>query len=221
MKINKVDSKKHIIYIKNNLFLNDRKEKQKAIFLDRDGVIIKDVNYIRKEEDVTLLKGVSEFLLYTLDLGYINIIITNQSGISRNFFSWEDYEKVTRKMLKLISKDDAIYAIYANGEYHSNTTKNECWRKPSPNMIFQAAKDFNINLSESVLIGDRLSDIKSGEKAGLKNLIHVLTGHGKNERAKVIEYCKFFNKNYQLSLVEDLYNLKKEDHIAKIKDSIY
>ena len=141
----------------------------------------------------------------------MNIIITNQSGISRNFFSWKDYEKVTFKMLSMINSEIIIDAIYANGEGPNDLVSDQIWRKPSPNMIFRAAKDYKINLSKSILIGDRLSDITAGVNAGINNLYHLLTGHGSNEREQVIE--KYFTKKnkFSINLIEDLTFFKKDN----------
>ena len=184
--------------------------KRKAIFFDRDGVLIKDMHYIKDPQNVSLLNGVDDLLNYTKRLGYLNIIITNQSGISKNLFTWEDYEKVTKRMLALMKTKNSINAIYANGENSNDLLENKSWRKPNPNMILKAAKDFNLELSESILIGDRLSDISSGERAGIKNLFHVLTGHGINERKQVIKKYSQQNKNYNLSLINDLTYFKKK-----------
>ena len=111
--------------------------------------------------------------------------------------------------MKKLQKD-SINAIYANGENSSNSLKNTSWRKPNPNMILRAAKDFNLELSKSFLIGDRLSDISSGERAGIKNIFHVLTGHGINEREKVIKNYSQQKKNYNLYLINDLTYFRNE-----------
>lgn len=206
------DKKKHVIFFKkeDNITVNSNNQKRKAFFFDRDGVLIKDTHYIKKPQDVSLLNGVDDFLNKTKKLGYLNIIITNQSGISRKLFSWEDYEKVTKRMLTMMKNKDSINAIYANGENSSNSLKNTSWRKPNPNMILRAAKDFNLELSKSFLIGDRLSDISSGERAGIKNIFHVLTGHGINEREKVIKNYSQPKKNYNLYLINDLTYFRNE-----------
>ena len=77
-------------------------------------------------------------------------------------------------------------------------------------MILRAAKDFNLELSKSILIGDRLSDVSAGEKAGIKNIFHVLTGHGINEREKVVKKYSQNNSNYNLYLINDLTYFKEE-----------
>ena len=169
-------------------------------------ILIKDMHYIKDSKYVSLM--VKEILNYTNNLGYLNIVITNQSGISRNFFTWKDYESVTNKMLAMINIPGIISAIYANGEGPNELNSDKSWRKPNPNMIIKASQDFNIDLSKSFLIGDRLSDIQAGHKAGVKNLVHVLTGHGNDEREVIENYCKLNNSiNYRL--IDDISYLKK------------
>ena len=205
------EKKRHVIFFTKETTFKVNGCLRKAIFFDRDGVLIKDMHYIKDPQNVSLLNGVDDLLNYTKQLGYLNIIITNQSGISKKLFTWEDYEKVTKRMLALMKTKNSINAIYANGENSNDLLANKSWRKPNPNMILKAAKDFNLELSESILIGDRLSDIFSGERAGIKNLFHVLTGHGKNERKEVLKNFSQKDKNYNLFLISDLTYFKKED----------
>ena len=205
------DKKRHVIFFTKESLPKVNGYIRKAIFFDRDGVLIKDMHYIKDPQDVSLLNGVDDLLNYTKKLGYLNIIITNQSGISKKLFTWEDYEKVTKRMLTLMQTKNSINAIYANGENSNDLLENKSWRKPNPNMILKAAKDFNLELSESILIGDRVSDISSGERAGIKNLFHVLTGHGKNERKEVLKNFSQKDKNYNLFLISDLTYFKKEN----------
>ena len=214
MKISKINNSKNIIFLKKNIQDNLFIKRNKAIFFDRDGVLIKDSNYIKDPKDVFLLNGVTDLLKETKRLGFINIIVTNQSGISRKFFTWEDYEKVTRKMLEFINIHDSINAIYANGEGPNELPKYDSWRKPNPNMILRAAKDYNIDLNKSILIGDILSDISAGVHAGIKNLFHVLTGKGFNERQQVIENYYNKNKSFTLSIIDDLSFFKKEKFLS-------
>ena len=104
---------------------------------------------------------------------------------------------------------DVITAIYANGEGPNELNADKSWRKPNPNMILKASQDFNIDLSQSFLVGDRLSDIQAGHKAGLKNLVHILTGHGYDERKQVMaNYCNLKNI-LNLRLINDLSCFKK------------
>ena len=154
--------------------INDIKPKEKtpAIFFDRDGVLIKDCHHINDPNKVILLDGVTNLIEKANQKGWLIVIITNQSGISRGLFTWKDYEIVTSRMLQLIGKDLMIHAIYANGYVHE--CNEAIWRKPNPGMLFQASIDLNIDLSKSILFGDRLSDLIAGKRAGLKEVFHLL-----------------------------------------------
>ena len=156
----------------------------KAIFLDRDGVINEDFHYIKDPVKVKLCKGAKVLIRKIFSKGIPTVIITNQSGISRKILTWEDYYLVNEKIIEQLGTPNPISAIYANS--HTNTNQGNNWRKPNPNMIIQASLDLKINLQNSILIGDRLTDLQAGYRAGIKKLIHVMTGHGINERDQVI-----------------------------------
>ena len=155
-----------------------------ALFLDRDGVIIKDVNYISKPDDVELESGLINLLIRAYEYKFPVFIITNQSGISRGFYRWNDFYKVNKRIIQLIGKPNPILSIYANSHIELNTNN---WRKPNPNMIFEIAKRFNLNLEKSIIVGDRISDLQAGTRSGIGKLVHVETGHGKKERQKIFE----------------------------------
>ena len=176
------------------------KDLRNAIFFDRDGVIIKDKHYLNSSKDVELEKDVIKLLTLTKSRGWLNIFITNQSGIQRNILSWEDYKYITERMVILIG-EDLIDGIYANSHKHINAYN---WRKPNPFMILNAKKHFKLNLKESIIVGDRLTDLIAGEKAGLKTGIHLQTGHGTDERKMVIEYFKCKKKDFELKLFKIL-----------------
>ena len=154
-----------------------------CIFFDRDGVIIEDCHYIKNHEDVKLCPGVKKLIRYLYNEKHKVIIVTNQSGISRKYLSWQDYQEVTSKIINLLGSPNPITAIYANSFTDKN---NGFWRKPNPGMLFQAAKDYSIDLESSILIGDRKTDLDAGVNAGIKKLVHVLTGHGASERERII-----------------------------------
>ena len=157
----------------------DRKVLRPAIFCDRDGVLIKDCHYISNPKDVSILKGSKELLELAKFLNWHFIVITNQSGIERGIFSWLDYDQVTNRMIRLLGGEKLISGIYSNG---FGPESNDSWRKPNIGMIQEAGLDFNIDMKESILIGDRLTDLIAGYRASFKKLIHVKTGHGMKER---------------------------------------
>ena len=162
-----------------------KQESRSALFLDRDGVLVDDVHYLSDPEKVRILPGVNSLLELALTRRWGVVIITNQSGISRGLFDWKAYDAVTERMLANLKYPEAIDAIYANG--YGPNQQDQPWRKPNPGMLVDAALELGIDLAKSVLIGDRLSDIKAGKNANVKTLVHVRTGHGENERSEVIK----------------------------------
>lgn len=159
---------------------------QPALFLDRDGVVIEDKHHLRNPKEVELCPGVQKLLSHAKQSGWPVVLITNQSGIARGFFSWHTYEAVTQRLLELLGDASPLTAIYANG--HGPDAAPNSWRKPSPGMLLAAAAELNLNLTRSILVGDRLSDLQAGEKAGLCWVAHVSTGHGELERDRVVAW---------------------------------
>ena len=158
-----------------------------ALFLDRDGVLIEDRHHLSDPRDVRLCTGSLQLLRHACQLGWPVVVITNQSGIARGYFDWQAYERVTGRLVELLGADAQLAAIYANG--HGPDAPANSWRKPSPAMLLVAAEDLNLDLSRSLLVGDRLSDLQAGARAGLALVAHVLSGHGKCERSAVMSYA--------------------------------
>jgi D-glycero-D-manno-heptose 1,7-bisphosphate phosphatase len=154
-----------------------------ALFLDRDGVLIEDKHHLCDPDQVEFCPGALELLDIASMHGWPVVLITNQSGISRGYFDWEAYERVTDRLLELVGPKAPIAGIYANG--HGPEALTTSWRKPSPAMLQAAAIDLRLALSKSLMIGDRLSDLKAGAQAGVAWIGHVLTGHGQQERSAI------------------------------------
>lgn len=156
--------------------------KQKAIFLDRDGTINKYVGFLRNIDDFELIEGVAEAIKLINQSGYLAIVVTNQPVIARGEVTWEELNEIHKKMATLLGKEGAyVDGIYIcphhpdkgfEGERPEYKIDCDC-RKPKPGLLLQAAKDFNIDLSESYMIGDSLRDVKAGENAGIKKSIKV------------------------------------------------
>ena len=148
---------------------------KKAIFLDRDGVINKEVNYLYKVENFEFINGIFESCLHFQNLGYIIIIITNQSGISRGFYSDSDYQKLTNWMLEEFSRNGIIIhdTFYCP---HGPESTCKC-RKPNPGMFIKAKNKHNIDMHNAWIIGDKESDIEAAKSAGIPNTILVRSGH--------------------------------------------
>ena len=178
----------------------DKKEsnESRTVFFDRDGVLIKEKHFLSDPSLIEFEEGALDLISKFKLCGWKIIIVTNQSGIHRGYFKWGDYERVTEKIIQTCGNNSQIDAIYANGlgpDILDNT-----WRKPNPEMIYAAHNDINLNLNSSIIIGDRLTDLLSGVRAGLKVVIHVKTGYGVKERDKIKKYIVTNNKNNFLNL---------------------
>jgi len=150
--------------------------KPKALFLDRDGVINEDSGYVYKPEDFHFIDGIFELCHTALKQGYLLIIITNQAGIARGYYTEEDYLALNRWMLEEFNKRDihitATYYCPYHLEHGIGIYKKDSFdRKPNPGMILEAKEEFDIDLKNSILIGDKDSDIESGRRAGMGKLI--------------------------------------------------
>ncbi len=142
--------------------------KQKAIFLDRDGTIIKDLGYVYQKEKLEFLELTIEGLKKIQNLGYKLIIITNQSGVGRGYFNLTEMEQFNNFLLeKLKDKDVLISAIYTCPHHPDD---NCLCRKPKTLLVEKAVKDFQIDTSQSFFIGDDEKDILCGKNSGCKTV---------------------------------------------------
>ena len=167
-------------YRKGVVSAKNLKNKQKAIFLDRDGTINKYVGFLRKEEEFELLPGVADAVRKINQSGFLAIVVTNQPVIARGEVTFEGLDTIHNKMETLLGKEgaylDAIYFCphHPHKGYEGEVAelKIECdCRKPKPGMLIKAAEDFNINLSQSFMVGDGENDIKAGKAAGCKTVL--------------------------------------------------
>lgn len=176
------------------------KHKQKAVFLDRDGTINKYVGFLRDINEFELLPGVAEAIKLINQSGYLAIVVTNQPVIARGEVSWEELHEIHLKMQTLLGKEGAyLDGIYVcphhpdkgfEGERPEYKFDCDC-RKPKPGLFLQAAKDFNIDLSQSYMIGDKSTDIEAGQNAGCKESYLI----GTNEAYSLLEW--FNTRNIQ------------------------
>jgi D-glycero-D-manno-heptose 1,7-bisphosphate phosphatase len=148
---------------------------QKAIFLDRDGVINIEKDYLYKIEDFEFIDGVIEALQYLCGKNYLLFIITNQSGINRNYYTKDDFNKLTNWMLKEL-KTHNIDISQVEFCPHTPTQNCKC-RKPKTQMIENILQNYNIDLENSYLIGDKQSDILCAKNSNIKHTIQVKSGH--------------------------------------------
>lgn len=140
-----------------------------ALFLDRDGIVNVDQGYVYRKEDFEFVEGIFDLCQAFREKGYLIVIVTNQSGIARGFYTEQDYLILSRWMEKEFLKG----GIEIDGIYHCpdhpDFTEDSFMRKPNPGMLLQAATDLHIDLENSLLIGDKTSDLQAGQRAGLTN----------------------------------------------------
>ncbi len=161
------------------------KNKQRAIFLDRDGTINKYVGFLRKTEEMELLPGAAEAIKEINNSRYLAVVVTNQPVIARGEVSFEELEEIHNKMETLLGQEgaylDAIYFCphhpHKGYEGERAELKVECnCRKPEPGLLLKAAEDLNIALDDSYMIGDADSDVKAGEAAGCRKSVKIEEG---------------------------------------------
>lgn len=155
-----------------------------AIFLDRDGTLNVEKHYLYKRDDWEWTDGAIEALKRFQDAGFALVVITNQSGIARGYFSAQDVEMLHQ----WVTAQLAPHGIIIDGFYycpHEPDITGVCdCRKPLPGMLLRAAKELNLDLKNSWMIGDKASDIQAGMAAGTKTLM-VRTGYGMQEAPKM------------------------------------
>jgi D-glycero-D-manno-heptose 1,7-bisphosphate phosphatase len=162
---------------------------ERAVFVDRDGVISEEVGYIGDREQLRLIPQSAEAVKLINQSGLKIIAITNQSGVARGYFSEEMLAHIHRKMEKLLSGQgaflDGIYYCphHPEGTITAYRMKCDC-RKPATGLLIQAAQEHAIDVSSSYLVGDKRTDIECAHRAGAKGIL-VLTGYGKDELTKI------------------------------------
>jgi D-glycero-D-manno-heptose 1,7-bisphosphate phosphatase len=159
-----------------------------AVFLDRDGVLIEERNYLHRVGDVTFLPGVAAALKRLSDAGFKLFIVSNQSGVGRGYFTLADVERVNEHLRRELARAGVrIEKIYTAPEAPGQPSRG---RKPSPQFLFDARDEFGVDLAQSFMIGDKLIDLECGWNAGVKKSILVRTGYGAKLERKSPEPLK-------------------------------
>jgi len=160
--------------------------KRRALFLDRDGVINIDHGYVHRPDGFIFIEGVFDLCRKARDLGYLIVVVTNQAGIGRGYYTEQAFHDLTAWMKQRFAEAGidiaAVYFCPHHNEHGVGDYRRECRRrKPNPGMLLDAARDLAIDLSQSILLGDKESDIEAGRRAGLKRT--VLLGKADATRA--------------------------------------
>jgi D-glycero-D-manno-heptose 1,7-bisphosphate phosphatase len=148
----------------------------RAVFLDRDGTLIAEKNYLHRPEHVEIFPGAGTALKRLADAGFKFVMVTNQSGIGRGYFTLADAERVNEHLAREFARTGVRFEkIYLAPEAPDQPSRG---RKPSPQFLFDARDELGLKLGESFMIGDKLIDLECGWNAGVKKSMLVRTGYG-------------------------------------------
>jgi D-glycero-D-manno-heptose 1,7-bisphosphate phosphatase len=158
-----------------------------ALFLDRDGAVVEETDYLCRVEDIIMIPGAAAAIAAANKHNVAVVMVTNQAGIGRGYYGWAEFQAVQKAIASALAaqgaKVDAVYACphhregkgaYAHPDHPA--------RKPNPGMLLQAASDLALDLTTSWLVGDKASDVEAAKRAGLAGALQVATGYGNAER---------------------------------------
>ena len=155
---------------------------KRAVFLDRDGTIIEEKDYLHKPEDVVFFPGTIAALKKIAESDLLLFLVTNQSGVGRGFFTLADVEKVHAYINALLAAENVHFTkIYVAAEHPDAPSHG---RKPSPQFLWDARDEFGLDLAQSYMVGDKLIDLQCGWNAGVKRSVLVRTGYGNEVEKK-------------------------------------
>ncbi len=158
-----------------------------ALFVDRDGVLVEEVGYLHRPDDVRLIPGAAAVVAAANRAGLAVVLITNQSGIGRGYYGWPEFQDTQARIsADLAAAGAALDAVLAcphhpEAEPPYRHPAHPC-RKPRPGMILRAAERLGLDLAGSWIVGDRALDLEAGRAAGLAGGVQVASGHGAGER---------------------------------------
>lgn len=169
------------------LFANCRRSGP-ALFLDRDGVVVEEVDYLHRVEDIAIFPAAAAVISAANANAVAVVLVTNQAGIGRGYYGWAEFRAVQEAIELAVASEGARFdAVYACPHHRDGrgafAHPDHPARKPNPGMLLRAAAALEIDMSRSWLVGDRAVDIEAARRAGLAGALHVLTGYGQAERA--------------------------------------
>lgn len=177
-----------------------------ALFLDRDGVVVQEVGYLHRPEDVRLVPGAAATIAAANRLGLPVMVLSNQSGIGRGYYGWPEFESTQARIVAQLAAAGAALDMVLACPYHPEAEPpyrhraHPC-RKPRPGMLLRAAERLGLDLAGSWIVGDRTIDLEAGRAAGLAGGLHVLSGHGAEERPAAGELG---TGNFQVLLADSI-----------------
>lgn len=185
--------------------VQDKKILKRALFLDRDGVINVDFGYVHKPEDFVFNEGIFDLCRAAVQRDFLIIVVTNQAGIGKGYYSSEDFYSLTAWMCDQFVRErapitDVFHAPYYENSKYKRYRVGSGLRKPKPGMLLAAAKKYSIDLSKSIFVGDQASDISAGLSAGVGN---VLLFNGSLEDGLLEGACEVSDLHQIVDLLSD------------------
>jgi D-glycero-D-manno-heptose 1,7-bisphosphate phosphatase len=161
---------------------------KRAVFLDRDGTINEEKEYLCDPAKLVLFPGAGPALRRLMDAGFLLFIVTNQSGIGRGLYKLDDMHRVNARLCELLALDGVRFEkIYYSPEAPDQPSRG---RKPSPQFLFDARDEFGLDLAQCYMVGDKLIDLECGWNAGVKQALLVRTGYGGKVEEQVANTLK-------------------------------
>lgn len=166
--------------------------KAPAVFLDRDGVVVEETGYLGRPEDVRLIPGAAEAIAGLNEQGIPVVVVTNQAGIAYGYYDWDGFAAVQARIAAELARagaftDMVLACGYGDRGHPPLASPGHPWRKPAPGMLLHAAEVMDLDLQRSIIVGDKVSDLAAGERAGLAAGVLVATGHGRAEAAGLVQ----------------------------------
>jgi len=158
-----------------------------ALFLDRDGAVVEETDYLCRVEDIIMIPGAGAAIAAANHHGVAVVMVSNQAGIGRGYYGWAEFQTVQKAIVAVLADGGArIDAVYACPHHREGkgayAHPDHPARKPNPGMLLQAASDLALDLKKSWLVGDKASDIEAAKRAGIAGALQVATGYGNAER---------------------------------------
>jgi D-glycero-D-manno-heptose 1,7-bisphosphate phosphatase len=160
-----------------------------ALFLDRDGAVVEDTEYLCRIEDIVMIPGAAALIAAANRRGVAVVLVTNQAGVGRGYYGWAEFKAVQQAVIAALATEgarlDAVYACAHHPEGRGAFAHpDHPARKPNPGMLLQATADLALDLKSSWLVGDKAIDIEAAKRAGIAGAMQVATGHGVAERQR-------------------------------------
>ncbi len=163
------------------------KPKSTVVFLDRDGVIVEETGYLHKVEDIAILPGTAEAIASLNEAGYGVVLVTNQAGIGRGYYTWYEFDlvqtEIEARLARAGAQLDAVLACAYHPDGKEPFAIDHPYRKPNPGMILDAQRQLKADLQASWMVGDKLLDLEAGRNARVGHQVLVRTGYGRDHES--------------------------------------